>query len=422
MTQGNPPFEPAQNMPWSPGTDGPEGGWGPTSTPGTQPRVNGGQPGRPQGQRPTVIDGDAYSVEMPGLWQEHTAEAPVTRQPDAPTAPDGSAQQAPWYESSDVASWSDPDAWGGRRQEPSAGRSAQDAAGAGASQRVAGTRAARHAPVGEPDGPWPGGDLGLDGMLADRYPPVGIPRNPGAQQEQPFPNSVSRNQTSESWQDWQQPQADGPTASAGGSSHQPPWNIPPDASHAKGPHPTDGSPGTGGPEPSPWNTPPAAPSSRRSRHTAEHPRWQSGPPPGMPPGGGRQGSRQRPWGEGNTGAPGLESLPESLSSALAYLFGVLFGFLLLWQDRRSEPRFHATQAIAFDVVSAAVGFVLIVGSVSLTSRLGLPWDIFSLVFWIALVAYLLGKTVLTVLAFTGTRVYLPGIGDYAKFQASRRAG
>lgn len=114
-------------------------------------------------------------------------------------------------------------------------------------------------------------------------------------------------------------------------------------------------------------------------------------------------------------APG--GLTENQAGALAYLFGVITGVIMLIIDRRPYVRFHAFQCVALTVVGIGLSIVLSIlsAALSVVPLLGvLVGALASIVLGIAgLILWIL----LMVKAYQGERWELPWVGPWARKNA-----
>jgi uncharacterized membrane protein len=94
--------------------------------------------------------------------------------------------------------------------------------------------------------------------------------------------------------------------------------------------------------------------------------------------------------------------------ALAYIFTLVSGLVVLAVDRREGPRFHAMQSIFFSLAVAVV-FLVLSGIPVLGRILHYPLLIAVGVVWVSLMFT----------ALRGQRVKLPYIGDLAERQLAK---
>ena len=118
-----------------------------------------------------------------------------------------------------------------------------------------------------------------------------------------------------------------------------------------------------------------------------------------------------------TGPQAAQSgLTEHQAGALAYLFGVITGVVMLVIDQRPYVRFHAFQCLALFVVGVGLGIVLSVARAALSVVPLLGVIVGGLLYLVLSIAGFVLWIMLMVKAYQGQRWELPVVGPWASKQ------
>jgi uncharacterized membrane protein len=114
-------------------------------------------------------------------------------------------------------------------------------------------------------------------------------------------------------------------------------------------------------------------------------------------------------------------MEENIASLLAYLFGIISGLIFYFGEKENKTvRFHALQSILWFVVFIAVYIVFsILGGIFLAIGAWGLWSVFGIINTILWLVWFGITVFLMVKAYTGGKVKLPIIGDFAEKQVNK---